>query len=135
MVSKKSKLVYHLDVVTGDWDLQGEKDKYGYSNWAVASLSALGDVLIENGDESLKVLGYILKNLEFGNKVYITQTKCAESLKMAQPHVNRALKKLIADGIIEKGELSNRQIGYTLNHKYLWKGSRSGLRRRLNGEE
>ncbi len=69
-----------------------------------------------------RVLGTLLKRLEYENWLTITQQEIADELGMRQPHVNRSIKKLVEKAIIVKERKSGTTNSYRLNAFYGWKG-------------
>lgn len=71
--------------------------------------------------EIKSVLFFLMGNLEFENYITIKQVAIAKELDMQKTHVSRAMKLLVAKGIILKVK-EGTATGYKLNPHYGWKG-------------
>jgi predicted transcriptional regulator len=81
--------------------------------------------------ETLRVFMLALSELEFENYITIKQVAIAEKLGMQKTHVSRAMKMLVAKGIILKVK-EGTTTGYKLNPTYGWKGKVSNRDIELN---
>jgi predicted XRE-type DNA-binding protein len=71
--------------------------------------------------QTLKVMLLLMSNLEFENYITIKQVTIAEKLKIDKADVSKAMKLLVAKGIILKVK-EGTTTGYKLNPHYGWKG-------------
>lgn len=72
---------------------------------------------------TLKVFLAMTKHMESGNRVAVNQTALAAMLGTSQPHVSRAIKDLITDGVLlEDGRAGLVKI-YKLHPALAWNGS------------
>jgi len=71
--------------------------------------------------ETLRVFMLALSELEFENYITIKQVAIAEKLGLQKANVSRAMKLLVAKGIILKVK-EGTTTGYKLNPHYGWKG-------------
>jgi predicted transcriptional regulator len=69
-----------------------------------------------------RVLGTIMRRLEYENWLYITQQEIANEIGMKRQNVTRSIKKLTEKAIIVKERKSGRSNCYRLNAFYGWKG-------------
>jgi predicted transcriptional regulator len=76
--------------------------------------------------QTLKVMLLLMGNLEFENYITIKQVAIAEKLEMDKSVVSRAMRLLIAKGIILKVK-DGTTTGYKLNPHYGWKGTVSNM--------
>jgi biotin operon repressor len=72
--------------------------------------------------ETLRVLLYMMKYMEFENYIKITQQQLADELGMRRQHISRSIKKLCEKNIIEKVK-KGRDNYYRLNPEIAWRGS------------
>lgn len=77
--------------------------------------------------EPTKVLMFLFGQLSFENYLHISQKDIAESLGMQKPNVSRAMKLLIAKGIILDGPKVGRMKSYRLSPDLGWKGRVTNL--------
>ena len=78
------------------------------------------------GDEARRVLFAVLAKLDFENFISINQAEMGRELNMKRPNVNRAISKIIKEGVIIAGPHLQRKGTYSLNPQYGWKGSARG---------
>jgi predicted transcriptional regulator len=81
--------------------------------------------------ETLRVFMLALSELEFENYITIKQVAIAEKLGLQKANVSRAMKLLVAKGIILKVK-EGTTTGYKLNPTYGWKGKVSNRDIELN---
>ena len=77
--------------------------------------------------EPTKVLMFLFGQLSFENYLHISQKDIAEALGMQKQHVSRAMKLLIAKGIILDGPKVGRMKSYRLSPDLGWKGRVTNL--------
>lgn len=77
--------------------------------------------------EPTKVLMFLFGQLSFENYLHISQKDIAEALGMQKPNVSRAMKLLIAKGIILDGPKVGRMKSYRLSPDLGWKGRVTNL--------
>jgi DNA-binding transcriptional regulator YhcF (GntR family) len=76
--------------------------------------------------EALRVFLVLCSHLEYENFILTPQTEMAEKIGMAKSHFNRALKKLLDEGVVERGPKIGRMVSLKFNPEYAWKGSAKG---------
>lgn len=84
--------------------------------------------------EAFRVFHYAISEIDYENKLLVTQAEIAEALEMKQPHVSRAFKLLVSKGILEEGEKVGRIKTYYLNWDFGWKGSTKNLIKRAQND-
>lgn len=68
-----------------------------------------------------RLLLVLFEYLDFENLISITHQQLADILKTKRQNVGASLKRLEAQGILDKQKHGNRNI-YKLNNSYAWKG-------------
>jgi predicted transcriptional regulator len=91
-------------------------------------------VNIKSVDE-WRVLSVLLGYLDFENHIRIEQTAVAEKLGMHRQNVNKAIKRLLALGVVVEGPKVGRSRTYRLNPAYGWKGSSANHQKALRTAE
>lgn len=76
-----------------------------------------------------RVYQALLSRLDFKNWILLTQREIADLTGIAQPHVSKAMKKLLHEQIIEKGPKKGNYQSYRLNSVFAWKGKIHELRK------
>ena len=71
----------------------------------------------------LKVLLLLVSELDMDNLIAINQSELATAIGINRSHFSRAIKKLLAEGIIIEGAKLGQHKSYRLNAYYGWKGS------------
>lgn len=108
--------------------LRRSKNGFGKRWFAMAQDPAI--FLAENGrkigQEGFMVLMFLMGSLDYENDIAVSQVKVAERLGMQRQGVYRAIKKLIAMGIIEQGESLGNMPSYRLSPTFGWKGKGAG---------
>jgi len=82
--------------------------------------------------ETQSVLWYAIAKLDFENLLVMNQSEAAETLGMKQQNFSRAIAKLVAIDVIEKGPKVSGRNTYRLNPSFGWKGSAKSHRDALN---
>jgi predicted transcriptional regulator len=82
-----------------------------------------------------RVLSVLLGYLDFENHIRIEQTAVAEKLGMHRQNVNKAIKRLLALGVVIEGPKVGRSRTYRLNPNYGWKGSSKNHHKALRTAE
>ena len=77
--------------------------------------------------ESYRVLLAVIAKTDFENFIHVKQVQLAADLGMQKQNVNKAFKRLVDLGIIEKITQDNIN-GYRLNYEMGWKGKASNLK-------
>ena len=85
----------------------------------------------ELGIDGLGILFYLMGRLDYQNMIQVSQADISRALNIHQPHVSRAMTRLVDAGIIEKGPTVNGRCSYRLSPAVGWKGSASDHRRVL----
>ncbi len=109
------------------------KPKITGNRWVMTFQDSL-EIIATDEDmtgQTLKVMLLLMSNLEFENYITIKQVAIAEKLKMYKPDVSKAMKLLVAKGIILKVK-EGTTTGYKLNPHYGWKGKVSNRDIELN---
>lgn len=131
-----SKRFIQIDAETGELE-QGfvayiaPKRKNGFSKegW-VAMAQGMAMVNLAKSPrmdgESLRVFLILCSHLEYENFILTPQTEMAEKIGMSKTNFSRALKKLLEEGVVEKGPKIGRMVSLKLNPEYGWKGSAKG---------
>lgn len=137
----KHKQIVQVDALTGQI-LEGatlavhypkRTNGFQHGGWmAVAHHPATRIAELKLGEEAYRVLFYAIGHLDFENLLVLNQTQAAAKLKMKQQSVNRALAKLIAAEVIEKGPRVSGRNTYRINPSFGWKGSAKSHRDALN---
>lgn len=83
------------------------------------------------GMQEMRVFGELLARLEYENFIHVPQVELAEATGIKPTHVNRALKKLVAFGIVVEGPKVGRNRTYRLDPDAGWRGSKQALRTEL----
>lgn len=84
--------------------------------------------------EGWRVLVMVLGKVDFENFIRVKQVQIAEELGMKPPNVNKAFKRLIELGILEKINQDNFN-GYRLSYEIGWKGKASNLKTHIKSKE
>lgn len=84
------------------------------------------------GEEAYRVLFHAIGHLDFENLLVLNQTEAAAALGMKQQNFARALNKLIAAEVIEKGPKVSGRNTYRMNPSFGWKGSAKSHREAIN---
>lgn len=74
-----------------------------------------------------RVLLHLFGQLSFENYLHISQKDIAEALRMQKQHVSRAMRLLIAKGIVLDGPKIGRMKTYRLSPNLGWKGRVTSL--------
>jgi DNA-binding MarR family transcriptional regulator len=72
--------------------------------------------------ETCRVLFYLLGQMDFENRILVTQGDAAAALGLQKTNVSRAVRTLCEKGILLKGPKAGRSATYQLNSTYGWKG-------------
>ena len=75
------------------------------------------------GEEGFKVLMALGSRLDLENWMLISQAEFAREIGLRPQNLNRAMTKLEALGIIERGPKSGRSPTFRMNPQMAWKGS------------
>ena len=85
---------------------------------------AMGDLAKSGmGVGEFQVLMCLLGYVDYENHILTPQSEMAEKLGMDRSNFNRAVKRLVERGVIEKGPKIGRMVSLRLNPEYGWKGS------------
>lgn len=69
----------------------------------------------------MRILNYLMANLELENYIQVTQKEISENLDIDQADVSRSIRKLLEKGYIEKITKGGIKA-YRFSVKYAWKG-------------
>lgn len=78
------------------------------------------------GDQAMRVFLVLVGRLDFENWINISQAEVGRVIGMDRAHVNRAFKRLEAEGVLVSGPKVGRNGTYRLDPAYGWKGSAKG---------
>jgi predicted transcriptional regulator len=115
---------HHGEIHEGVVTLIARKRKNGFASWLAMSQEAM--IMLAKADlsnEQRRVLFYLLGIMEYENGVRVTQTEIAVALNMYRQQVNRAMSRLLQDGIILRIIREGVKVGYKFNPNYCWRGS------------
>jgi len=73
------------------------------------------------------VFDKLLVRLDFDNEIVVCQADIADELGIDRAEVSKAIRILIANGLLRKGGKVGRSWTYTLDDAYAWKGSVDNL--------
>lgn len=73
--------------------------------------------------EQREVLDYLMGYCDWGNWLYVQHTAIGAEMGIARPSVSRAMRCLLARGIIEQGESVGKSRCYRLSPNLAWKGT------------
>lgn len=93
--------------------------------------NALQKMATELSGEEMRVLMILLSELDYENYIQVQQVNIAEMLEMKKPNVTRAIKGLLASGIILEGPKIGRSKSYRLDPNYGWKGTTGNHKKAL----
>jgi predicted transcriptional regulator len=82
-----------------------------------------------------KVLFKIFKKLDFENYILLNQAEIASEMGMHRQNVQRAIKNLIALGVIVEGPKFKQNRTYQLNPQLVWKGSGENHKKALKKQQ
>lgn len=98
-----------------------------HEGWVAMAQSAMERLAMANlGNEASRVLWLLLARLDFENWIHINQAELARHLEIQRPNFGRALRKLVAEGVVLEGPKVGRNGTYRLSPSYGWKGSAKG---------
>lgn len=91
------------------------------------------------GSDVYRVLFAVLSVVDYENWILFNQSEMAAAIGMQRQHFGRAMRKLEAIELLQRGPKSGRSVTYRLNPSFGWKGSaknhvkaiNSGLRERM----
>lgn len=86
------------------------------------------------GKESWRVLAYLLGVLEWDNWLVVPQVQIAEAMGMHRVQVSRAIRQLLAEGILGQAAPPAPKTAYRLRAEFAYRGSRNGWRKRRREE-
>lgn len=79
--------------------------------------------------ESLRIMHYMMGNLDFENFIQISQAKISKDLSIKKQNVSKALKLICEKQILLAGPKIGRSLSYRMNFRYGWKGKVSNLKK------
>jgi DNA-binding MarR family transcriptional regulator len=89
----------------------------------------------ELGLEAWRVFAYAISQIDYDNKLLLTQSEIGRELKMRQQAVNRAFKLLVSKGIFIEGEKQGTSKIYYLGTVIGSKGRAVAFHKKLEREE
>lgn len=78
------------------------------------------------GKEATQVLFALLAKLDYENFIAVNQAELGRELGIKSPNVNRAIARLMEEGLLLAGPRLQAKNTFTLNPRYGWKGSARG---------
>jgi DNA-binding MarR family transcriptional regulator len=87
------------------------------------------------GLEAVRVLFFLLGQIEYENLLVVSQIEIARELGMKKQNVSRAIKLLITEKVLEiKDPHRKRRQRFSLNGEYAWKGSLKSFSSKRKGQ-
>jgi hypothetical protein len=83
----------------------------------------IADGTLKLGYEATRVFLKVCARLDFENYIHIVQADAAKEMGLHPSHFNRALRKLVDEGIVLEGPKVGRLRTYRLDPAFGWKGS------------
>lgn len=120
-----------IDLDTGEMIEEGipvlrqPKIKHYAEDYMVMFLKEFEQIVTDNTMkfDEYRVFFFIVSRTQMKNWIQIQQSEIAEILKMKQPNVSRALKKLITKGLIETTTKMGKAKNYRVSIKVGWRGA------------
>lgn len=69
------------------------------------------------------IVWYLMSLLNYSNELKFQSREVAEELGLTESTVSRGLKRLVAAGILHKGDRVGRSFVYIMDPEYAWRGS------------
>jgi DNA-binding MarR family transcriptional regulator len=85
------------------------------------------------GADAYRVLFAVLSVVDFENWIHLNQAEMAETIGMQRQHFSRAMRKLEAIELIQRGPKIGRSVTYRLNPHFGWKGSAKNHLKAIDG--
>lgn len=125
------KRLVQVDAFTGEIEdgfvaYVAPKRRNGFVNgWvAMSQQKALIELAkADLGDEARRVLFVLLGHVEYENFIVVPQAAMASEIGLPKSNFSRAVSRLVAEGIIERGPKVGRMVSLRLNPAYGWKGT------------
>ena len=119
--------------------LERKKEPYS-SPWGFISFEEIFSFLTNKGISrcSLRIFLFLLKIMEYENKITVTQVWIAKQLGIHESDVSRSFKYLVENGLLFKEIDEFDRKFYRVNPDICWRGSSASLnryRRRLADQE
>ncbi len=86
------------------------------------------------GQQSMRVLLYLLGVLDWDNWLVVPHTAMVRALQMSAPNVSRAVAQLVDAQILRQAEPPAPRTAYRLNSAYAYKGKYAALKKRRREE-
>lgn len=125
-MSSKFKIT---NMQTGE-DMQGihmyvlPKQKVAFKEFMFLNQEYLDELLDSGFDgNTIRVLLALLRRVDFGNKIPVTQSEIAERLGMDVSNFTRYVSKLVKAGIVIRDGKSGRNAYLSISTDLVWKGS------------
>lgn len=107
------------------------KQKSAFQRHFTMNQAALLTIANELNHDQMRVLMALLADLDYENYIQVAQMDIADALRMQKTNVSRAVKNLIAFGIVIEGPKIGRSKTYRLNPQFGWKGTASNHQKAL----
>jgi DNA-binding MarR family transcriptional regulator len=92
-----------IDTRTGEFiDVQVLLDKVERTDWEIAYVKTLAEYMNIRGTSVTKVLSYLLKTKDGGNRIHGTQEEIAADAGVSVPTVKTVFKALLEKGFIKR---------------------------------
>lgn len=91
------------------------------------------DILARDKDitgEAFRIFFLLTANMDYENRILLTQAEVSRELGIKQQNVNKAFKILVSKGIIVEDKIYGRTKTYKLSTDFGWKGSVRRLKTR-----
>lgn len=120
-----------VDVKTGEvseglllWIPQKHRSLFSKEGFVTMSQEATMSIVKAGlGYEAVQVFLAVVSRLDMENWINLNQSALAGEIGMKRENFNRAIKKLISEGVLLVGPKVGRNGTYRLNPQYGWKGS------------
>ena len=97
-------------------DVSQKKKKLGDGAWVAFYQKSLSWIAKQDlSGEALKVFLTLVGKLDFDNYIALSQTELSKEMGIAQPHISRAIRKLVELGILTEGPRAGLNKMYMLN--------------------
>jgi hypothetical protein len=120
-----------VDMKTGEvaegllvWTPQKSRSIFSKEGFVTMSQEAMMSIVKAGlGYEAVQVFLAVVGRLDMENWINLNQSALAGEIGMKRENLNRAIKKLIAEGVLLAGPKVGHNCTYRLNPHYGWKGS------------
>lgn len=78
--------------------------------------------------EAFRIFHLLIANMDYENRILLTQSEVGKELAIKQQNVNKAFKLLVSKGIIVEDRVYGRTKTYRLSADFGWKGTVASYR-------